>query len=78
MSELQSKIGKSKTKEENLKMITLDLRLSVNSLDDLRRNKGEIKESLARELKALESKYQLALSLVTGLYLFERFLELER
>lgn len=77
LPELWEKIKKSRTKEENLNLIPLDLGVAIKSLDDLAQNKGEILENLDKELETLWKKYQLSLPLITGLYLFESFVELE-
>lgn len=73
---IQNKIRKSKTNEENLKMVSLDLGVQIKGLNDLVKKKDQIKENLDRGVTALASKYQFAPSLITSLYLFDKFLEI--
>ena len=77
LSELYKIIKRSKTKEENMKLVSLDLGVAISSLDDLKQNKTIILENLDKEIKVLQKKYHLSLSLITGFYLFENFLELK-
>lgn len=71
---LTAKIKSSRAREENLKAIVIDLHTQINSLNDLIKNKEQIKKCLYKSLKNLSSKYQFTISLITSFYFFENFL----